>query len=92
MIDEKTETIHQVSFAVNDGALANKILQEQFAEISILTFDASTISVSATREQTAQINRLFNGNELDVYEIGITRKSLEDKFFEITEQEMRESV
>ncbi|KWW17618.1 hypothetical protein AS888_21610 [Peribacillus simplex] len=92
MIDEKTETIHQVSFAVNDGALANKILQEQFAEITILTFDASTISVSATREQTAQINRLFNGNELDVYEIGITRKSLEDKFFEITEQEMRESV
>lgn len=92
MIDEKTETIHQVSFAVNDGALAKKILQEQFAEISILTFDASTISVSATREQTAQINRLFNGNELDVYEIGITRKSLEDKFFEITEQEMRESV
>ncbi|MGE6377972.1 ABC transporter ATP-binding protein [Peribacillus muralis] len=92
MIDEKVETIHQVSFAVNDGELANKILQEQFAEIPILTFDASTISVSATREQTARINRLFNGNELDVYEIGITRKSLEDKFFEITEQEMRESV
>ncbi|WP_057915721.1 ABC transporter ATP-binding protein [Peribacillus muralis] len=92
MVDEKTETIHQVSFAVNDGSLANKILQEQYADISILKFDANTISVSATREQTAQINRLFNGNELDVYEIGITRKSLEDKFFEITEQEMRESV
>ncbi|MFD9628851.1 ABC transporter ATP-binding protein [Peribacillus muralis] len=92
MVDEKTETILQVSFTINDGALANKVLQEQFADISILKFDANTISVSATREQTAQINRLFNGNELDVYEIGITRKSLEDKFFEITEQEMRESV
>ncbi|MCK1995539.1 ATP-binding cassette domain-containing protein [Peribacillus muralis] len=92
MVDEKTETILQVSFTVNDGSLANKVLQEQFADISILKFDDNTISVSATREQTAQINRLFNGNELDVYEIGITRKSLEDKFFEITEQEMRESV
>lgn len=61
-------------------------------DITILKYDAKTISVSATREQTADINRSFNGNELDVYEIGITRKSLEDKFFEITEQEMRESV
>ncbi|WP_285769452.1 ATP-binding cassette domain-containing protein [Peribacillus sp. SI8-4] len=92
MIDEKTETIHEVSFTVNDGALANKVLQEQFAEIPILKSALNTISVSATREQTAQINKRFNDNELDVYEIGITRKSLEDKFFEITEQEMRESV
>jgi ABC-2 type transport system ATP-binding protein len=92
IVDEKTETINEVSFTVSDGKLAKKILQEQFVDISILKYDAKTISVSATREQTAEINRSFNGNQLDVYEIGITRKSLEDKFFEITEQEMRESV
>ncbi|MFJ8071910.1 ABC transporter ATP-binding protein [Peribacillus sp. NPDC096447] len=92
IVDEKTETINEVSFTVSDGKLAKKILQEQFADITILKYDAKTISVSATREQTADINRSFNGNQLDVYEIGITRKSLEDKFFEITEQEMRESV
>ncbi|MDM5452002.1 ABC transporter ATP-binding protein [Peribacillus simplex] len=92
IIDEKTETVNEVSFTVSDGELAKKILQEQFVDITILKYDAKTISVSATREQTADINRSFNGNELDVYEIGITRKSLEDKFFEITEQEMRESV
>ncbi|CAH0296307.1 putative ABC transporter ATP-binding protein YxlF [Peribacillus sp. Bi96] len=92
IVDEKTETINEVSFTVSDGELAKKILQEQFKDISILKFDSKTISVSATREQTAHINRIFNGNQLDVYEIGITRKSLEDKFFEITEQEMRESV
>ncbi|MGE7184194.1 ABC transporter ATP-binding protein [Peribacillus sp. NPDC006672] len=92
ILDEKTETINEVSFTVSDGELAKKILQEQFVDISILKYDAKTISVSATREQTADINRSFNGNKLDVYEIGITRKSLEDKFFEITEQEMRESV
>ncbi|MBO0999992.1 ATP-binding cassette domain-containing protein [Bacillus sp. SD075] len=92
MVDEKTETINEVSFTVSDGELAKKILQEQFVDITILKFDAKTISVSATREQTAEINRRFNANQLDVYEIGITRKSLEDKFFEITEQEMRESV
>ncbi|MDQ0882191.1 ABC transporter ATP-binding protein [Peribacillus sp. V2I11] len=92
IIDEKTETINEVSFTVSDGELAKKILQEQFGDITILKYDAKTISVSATREQTAEINRSFNVNQLDVYEIGITRKSLEDKFFEITEQEMRESV
>lgn len=92
ILDEKTETINEVSFTVSDGKLAKKILQEQFVDITILKYDVKTISVSATREQTADINRSFNGNQLDVYEIGITRKSLEDKFFEITEQEMRESV
>ncbi|CAH0230629.1 putative ABC transporter ATP-binding protein YxlF [Peribacillus simplex] len=92
IVDEKTETINEVSFTVSDGKLAKKILQEQFVDITILKYDAKTISVSATREQTAEINRSFNVNQLDVYEIGITRKSLEDKFFEITEQEMRESV
>ncbi|WP_349730240.1 ABC transporter ATP-binding protein [Peribacillus frigoritolerans] len=92
ILDEKTETINEVSFTVSDGKLAKKILQEQFGDITILKYDAKTISVSASREQTANINRSFIENQLDVYEIGITRKSLEDKFFEITEQEMRESV
>ncbi|WP_141995223.1 ATP-binding cassette domain-containing protein [Bacillus sp. B4EP4a] len=92
ILDEKAETINEVSFTVSDGKLANKILQEQSVDITILKYDAKTISVSATREQTAKINRSFIENQLDVYEIGITRKSLEDKFFEITEQEMRESV
>lgn len=92
IVDEKTESINEVSFTVSDGKLAKKILQEQFADITILKYDLKTISVSATREQTANINRSFNLNQLDVFEIGITRKSLEDKFFEITEQEMRESV
>ncbi|MFE4894216.1 ABC transporter ATP-binding protein [Peribacillus butanolivorans] len=89
---ETTETINEVLFTVSDGELAKKILQEQFGNIPILKHEANSISVSATREQTASLNRSFNGNQLDVYEIGITRKSLEDKFFEITEQEMRESV
>ncbi|KRF67740.1 hypothetical protein ASG99_14530 [Bacillus sp. Soil768D1] len=92
IVDEKTEAISEVLFTVSNGELAKKILQEQFGNIPILKYEASSISVSATREQTASINRSFNGNQLDVYEIGITRKSLEDKFFEITEQEMRESV
>ncbi|MGE6613734.1 MULTISPECIES: ABC transporter ATP-binding protein [unclassified Peribacillus] len=92
ILDEKTETINEVSFTVSDGKLAKNILQEQFGDITILKYDAKTISVSASREQTANINRSFIENQLDVYEIGITRKSLEDKFFEITEQEMRESV
>ncbi|MFU2016555.1 ABC transporter ATP-binding protein [Peribacillus butanolivorans] len=92
IVDEKTETISEVLFTVSDGELAKKILQEQFGNIPILKYEANSISVSATREQTASINKSFNGNQLDVYEIGITRKSLEDKFFEITEQEMRESV
>lgn len=92
IVDEKTETINEVSFTVSDGKLAKKILQEKFADITILKNGAKKISVSATREQTAHINRSFIANDLDVFEIGITRKSLEDKFFEITEQEMRESV
>jgi ABC-2 type transport system ATP-binding protein len=92
IVDEKTETINEVSFTVSDGKLAKKILQEQFADITILKNGVKKISVSATREQTAHINRSFNANDLDVFEIGITRKTLEDKFFEITEQEMRESV
>ncbi|KQU26255.1 hypothetical protein ASG65_14525 [Bacillus sp. Leaf13] len=92
IVDEKTEAISEVLFTVSNGELAKKILQEQFGNIPILKYEANSISVSATREQTASINRSFNGNQIDVYEIAITRKSLEDKFFEITEQEMRESV
>ena len=90
--EEKQEDIHEVAFTVSDGERAKTILLEKFPSLQVIKHSADSISVSATREQTAHINSSFIKNELDVYEIVITRKSLEDKFFEITEQGMRETV
>ena len=90
--EEKQEDIHEVAFTVSDGERAKTILLEKFPSLQVIKHSADSISVSATREQTARINSSFIKNELDVYEIVITRKSLEDKFFEITEQGMRETV
>lgn len=90
--EEKQEDIHEVAFTVSDGERAKTILLDKFPSLQVIKHSADSISVSATREQTARINSSFIKNELDVYEIVITRKSLEDKFFEITEQGMRETV
>ena len=90
--EEKQEDIHEVAFTVSDGERAKTILLDKFPSLQVIKYGADSISVSATREQTASINSSFIKNELDVYEIVITRKSLEDKFFEITEQGMRETV
>lgn len=90
--EEKQEDIHEVAFTVSDGERAKTILLDKFPSLQVIKYGADSISVSATREQTASINSSFIKNELAVYEIVITRKSLEDKFFEITEQGMRETV
>ena len=66
--------------------------KKRFPNLPVIKHNAESISVSATRGQTARINSSFIKNQIDVFEIVVTRKSLEDKFFEITEQGMRETV
>ncbi|MFJ7746937.1 ABC transporter ATP-binding protein [Peribacillus sp. NPDC097295] len=90
--EEKQEDIHAVTFTVSDGERAKTILLEGFPSLQVIKHSADSITVPATRGQTASINSSFIKNDLDVYEIVITRKSLEDKFFEITQQGMRETV
>lgn len=91
--EEKQEDIHEVAFAVSDGERAKAVLLEHFPSLSVSKNSAVSISVLATREQTAKINSSLIRNEVDVYEIVVSRKSLEDKFFEITQQQgMRETV
>ena len=90
--EEKQEDIHEVAFTVSDGERAKTILLEEFPSLPVIKHNAESISVSATRGQTARINSSFIKNQIDVFEIVVTRKSLEDKFFEITEQGMRETV
>ena len=88
-LNEVTEDASEVAFTVSDVQAAKQILQ---AEFHLIRETENSIFVSATREETAKINRALVSSEVDVYEISVSRKSLEDKFFEITKQEMRETV
>ncbi|WP_226666301.1 ABC transporter ATP-binding protein [Metabacillus litoralis] len=91
-VEEIAEAINEVVFTVNDVETAVNILKDEFTTSPILKQEQHTITLSATREETAAINCRFIKNNVDVYEINVTKKSLEDKFFEITQQEMRKSV
>lgn len=87
MNEAEEEATREVAFSVSEAGLAAKILKEQFAAIHIVKQEDSVITIQATRQETANINRKFIEAGLDVYEMNVIKKTLEDRFFEITNQE-----
>jgi ABC-2 type transport system ATP-binding protein len=87
IIEEKEEDLREVVFSINNVLAAANVIKEQFSNLNIVKQDKKMITLQATREDVAKVNRQLNEAEVDVYEINVVKKTLEDRFFEITEQE-----
>ncbi|WP_455660672.1 ABC transporter ATP-binding protein [Pradoshia sp.] len=86
-IEEKEEDLREVVFSISNVLLAAKIIREQFSLLDIVKQDEKMIAIQATREDVAKVNRQLNEAGVDVFEINVVKKTLEDRFFEITKQE-----
>lgn len=86
-VEEKEEDVREVVFSVSNGLIASKVIREQFSNLVIVRQDEKMISIQATRDDVAKVNRQLNEADVDVYEINVVKKTLEDRFFEITTQE-----
>ena len=82
------EEQREIAYSVGDVLAAAKVLREQIPQADILKQDVQMITVKATKEQSAEIVRAFVKADIDVYEMSVVKKSLEDRFFEITKQEV----
>lgn len=78
----------EIAYAVSEVLLAAKVLREQFPQTDILKQDTQMVAVKTTKEQSAEIVRAFVQADVDVYEMSVVKKTLEDRFFEITTQEV----
>ncbi|MGM9931002.1 ABC transporter ATP-binding protein [Pradoshia sp.] len=82
------EEFREIVFAVKDVLAAAKVVREAYPEAAILKQDVQMITIRTTKEQSAEIVRAFVQANVDVYEMSVVKKSLEDRFFEITKQEV----
>ena len=82
------EEFRDIAFAVKDVLAAAKVVREAYPEAAILKQDVQMITIRTTKEQSAEIVRAFVQANVDVYEMSVVKKSLEDRFFEITKQEV----
>ncbi len=82
------EEQREIAFALRDVLAAARILREEFPQTDILKQDVQMITVKTTKEQSAKIVRALVQADVNVYEMSIVKTSLEDRFFEITRQEV----
>lgn len=82
------EEFREIVFAVKDVLAAAKVVREAYPDAAILKQDVQMITIRTTKEQSAEIIRAFVQANVAVYEMSVVKKSLEDRFFEITKQEV----
>ena len=85
--DEKTEVI----FEVSDRQKAVDALNEQFADSEIKLLDDDQFSVQVEKATISTINKLLISKDIEVYGISRVTVTLEDRFLEITNKDVRES-
>ncbi|MBT2656106.1 ABC transporter ATP-binding protein [Bacillus sp. ISL-18] len=85
--DEKTEVL----FEVSNSQKAIDVLNEQFAGSEIKLLDDDQFSVNVEKATISTINKLLISKDIEVYGISRVTVSLEDRFLEITNKEVRES-
>lgn len=85
--DEKTEVI----FEVSDSQKAVEVLKEQFADSEIKLLDDDQFSVHVEKAAISTINKLLISKNIEVYGISRVTVTLEDRFLEITNKEVKES-
>ncbi|MGM7700553.1 ABC transporter ATP-binding protein [Pseudalkalibacillus sp. Hm43] len=87
-IDEAKEVV----FEVDNSQEAVDVVKEQIEVSNIKVLSDQQFSVHINRAGINMINRLLISNEIDVYGINRVEASLEDRFFEITNQGVKEEV
>ena len=85
--DEKTEVI----FEVSNRQKAVEVLNEQFADSEIKLLDDDQFSVQVEKATISTINKLLISKDIEVYGISRVTVTLEDRFLEITNKDVRES-
>ncbi|WP_160723683.1 ABC transporter ATP-binding protein [Bacillus sp. USDA818B3_A] len=85
--DEKTEVI----FEVSSSKQAVELLKGPFADAGIKVIGDDQFSVNVEKAQISIINKLLISKDIDVYGISKVTVSLEDRFLEITNKDVRES-
>ncbi|MCM3118427.1 ABC transporter ATP-binding protein [Neobacillus sp. MER 74] len=85
--DEKTEVI----FEVSSSKKAIDVLREEVADTDIKILADDQFSVHIEKATISTINKLLISKDIDVYGISRVAISLEDRFLEITNKEVRES-
>ncbi len=87
-IDEAKEVV----FEVDNSQEAVDVVKEQIEVSSIKVISDQQFSVHINRAGIGTINRLLISNEIDVFGINRVEATLEDRFFEITNQGVKEEV
>lgn len=85
--NEKTEVI----FEVSSSKKAIDVLREEVADTDIKILADDQFSVHIEKATISTINKLLISKDIDVYGISRVAISLEDRFLEITNKEVRES-
>lgn len=77
------ERVVAIRFYLDQVAKAADIVKSKFPSVEIATFD-DYLEVALEKDQIPTANALFVSNQINVYGIIQTAKSLEDKFLEVT--------
>ncbi|OIJ12775.1 bacitracin ABC transporter ATP-binding protein [Anaerobacillus arseniciselenatis] len=72
-----------IRFQVDDHELANGVLKEHYPNKKF-KINGEVIEVALEKEEIPDLNELLVNNNVKVYGIGQTSKTLEDKFLEVT--------
>ena len=87
IVEEKEADVREVRFSIGNVLAAAKVMKEQFPNLQIIKQDEKAMTIYAAREEVAKVNRQLNEAGIDVFEIQVIKKTLEDRFFEITKHE-----
>lgn len=80
--DNKEEKIKNYILETSNNELAKKVIKDTFnKEVKNIT---EKITIKSTKEEIAKINKLLILKDIDVFEVSIYSKSLEEEFIEIT--------
>lgn len=83
-LNDNKNTIEQVcKFDTNDNEKAQKIIEKVSNEKTTLT-ENGLLEITTSREDIAKINKELVESGISVYEISVSKKSLEETFIEIT--------
>lgn len=84
--DEKMEVIFEVSSSLK----AVDVLKGQFSNTDVKVLAEDQFSVNVEKATISTINKLLISKDIDVYGISRVTVSLEDRFLEITNKEVKE--
>ncbi|NEY20288.1 ABC transporter ATP-binding protein [Bacillus ginsengihumi] len=79
------DLLREVTFTTDDSEQAQKVIKEA-KNIPVNVLSPTQISVSITYNEIADMNKLLVENDRKVFEIVFVKKTLEDRFLELTNQ------